>query len=140
SAGTATATWSGRESMGMSWCSWRGWWRPRGRRGLDRHAAQLALEDLAKRVAGELVGAQERHGLDALERGQLLPHDRADVVLDELLAVLGHDVGLGDLAEPLVRAADDVGLGRAGVLHEHEPDLGGEDVVPAAYDHVLVAV
>src|SRR3954452_20280837 len=98
--------------------------------------SQLSLEHLPGRVAGQLV-----HELD-LARDLVAGEVGLDVPPDLVPAQRGalapdHD-RLQPLAELLVLDAEDRRLGDRGMAGEQLLDLGGEDVLPARDDHVVV--
>ena len=101
--------------------------------------AQLALEDLAGRVAGQ--GVDEGDVLRHLELGQL-----GAAVLDAARRRSRSRPSRSDderhrhLAPPLVGAADHRHLEHRLVLVEHPLDLGAGDVLAARHDHVLEPV
>src|SRR5829696_7900146 len=98
----------------------------------------LALEDLARRALGQLVG--EPQPARVLVGGDALLDEVAHVVLTRVRALLEHDRRADLLAHLLVGHRHDRGLGDGGVLVEHLLDLARVDVVAAADDHVLLAV
>ena len=98
---------------------------------------QLALHDLAGRVAGQLV--EERHVARHLVARQLRLHVRPQVVGAHLGAGLERDVRRQPLAELLVVDADHRGLADRGVGVEGLLDLERVDVLAAGHDHLVVA-
>ena len=111
---------------------------PSGSDGCARHpGAQLGLDHLARRVAGQLVDEDvlARH----LVVGQLLQTEGAQLVTVRLHAGVQDDEGHQVLAEHGVRGADDGDLLDRVVLHQDVLDVGGVHVVAAADDHVLGA-
>src|SRR4051794_32615857 len=96
---------------------------------------QVALHDLARGVAGELVDE------DPVLRDLEVREVRLDVLLQRVLVDLAvlDDEGLQRLAELLVVDADDRRLADVLVLGERLLDLLWEDVLPARDDHVVVA-
>src|SRR4051812_25461429 len=104
-----------------------------GRGGLS----QLALEDLARRVARQLV-VEDDVARD-LEAGEVLLDEAAHVVLAESLAVVEHDVRGQALAVALVVDPDDRDLADRLVAVEELLDLLREHVLAAGDDHVVVA-
>src|SRR4051812_35098359 len=113
---------------------------PRACGSARRHlVAQLALEDLAGRVAGQLA-VEDEHPARHLERGQAL----ADVPLQGLDGQRGarpwvHGGG-HLLAQALVGHTEDGGLVHRGMLVDGGLHLGAVDVLSPAQDHVLGAV
>src|SRR4051812_30956827 len=110
-----------------------------GERSLEQRLAELALEDLAAGVAGQLLVHEPDLHRD-LERGEASADVVLHVGLRERRAVAHADDGTDLLAETIVRDADDRGLGDVGVLVERGFDLGRVDVLATADDDVLDAV
>src|SRR3954447_5356959 len=98
--------------------------------------SQLPLEDLAGGVARQLV--EERHGLRHLEVRQVLAHVRPSLGLGEPGAGLLDDECREHLAELGVGHADHGGLVDLRVEVEQLLHLGGEQVLAAGDDHVVV--
>src|SRR6202012_4563203 len=98
---------------------------------------ELALEDLAGRVARQLV---EEHDLPRdLVAGQVLTHVVADLVAAELGAGAQHHERPQALTEALVLDAARRGLDDPGVAGQQRLDLGREHVLAAGDDHLVVA-
>ena len=96
---------------------------------------QLPLQDLARRVAWELV---EEHDLARhLEPGEVLLHPVLEVVLGDVTG--DHHEGLEPLAEVGVVDAQRRHLDHALVPGQTVLDLLGEDVLSAGDDHLVVA-
>ena len=98
---------------------------------------QLAFEDLAGRVTGQLV--EEDHLSRHLVAGEIL----LDIRLDRLF-VDGRTLGLHhESTQPVpplfVLHAKGGGLDHLWVAADEVLDLGGEDVLAAAHDHLVVA-
>ena len=71
--------------------------------------------------------------------GQPILHERLQLVLGDRRSAVLDDVGDQPLAHLLVLDPDDRGLAHPVVLAEQFLHLGGEDVLPARDDHLVVA-
>ena len=100
--------------------------------------AQLALEQLAARVAREGVG--EDHLRRALEVREALAGEGDQLVLGDRGTGPAHHEGDGNLTPLVVWDAHDGELVHVGVAGEHVLHLGRIDVLAAGDDHVLDAV
>src|SRR5271166_337936 len=111
-----------------------------GSRGAPAHAglAQLALEDLARRLPRQLV--DELDGPRALVVGETVGEPGAQgVLVGDDPGPQGHD-GVHPLTHALVGQPDDGGVEDVGVLDQRRLHLGRVDVHPAAQDEVGAAV
>src|SRR3954447_13048852 len=97
-----------------------------------RRLSQLALEDLARRVARQLV-VEDDVARD-LEAREVLLDERAHVVLRQRVAVVDDDVRRQALAPAVVVDADDRDLADRLVAVEELLDLLREDVLAAGDD------
>src|SRR5947209_2367897 len=100
-------------------------------------SAQLALEDLARRVARELIHENDVAG--HLVARQVGAHMVLQLGCADLAPRVKADEGTQPLAELLVTDADDRHLTDPREPGEQILDLAGEDVLTAGHDHVVVA-
>ena len=107
-----------------------------GRRLAEELGAELALEDLAGRIAGQRLGPEPEPG-GHVERGQPLADESGQLVGAHVLTGPQHHDGPDLLAEDRVGHADDGAVGHGRVLEEGGLHLDAVDVLAAPDDHVL---
>src|SRR6056297_2033771 len=102
----------------------------------DERVTELTLENLARRIAGKLLG-HDRDPTRHLEAGETFADELLELVDGQRLAGTHHHVTRHLLAQAFVGDAVHSGFVHGGVFVDGRFDLGGVDVLAAAQHHVL---
>ena len=106
----------------------------------------LRFVERSQHPSHDLAGARGRHGLDELDlawhfvRSERVPAELDDLVLGHAGALFEHDVCLGELALHLVFDAADGNEGNSGMAGQDTLDLCGVHVEPSRENHVLLPI